>query len=166
MPSYRPSYKLCSNCGNSTYNASSGTYYCKHYQRKVDGDADGTGCWGWKSGGSNSSSSSNDGCFLTSACVKHLGKADDCVELQTLRQFRDGYMSKTPEGVHLIKTYYAVAPQIVQKIDNSATPAHYYDNIYATICKCLQLIKQNKLDETIQEYKQMVLSLQQEFGLI
>src|SRR3954469_9734346 len=32
------------------------------------------------------------GCFLTSAVVHWAGKADDCHELTTLRQFRDGYM--------------------------------------------------------------------------
>ncbi len=151
--------RLCCNCKNAKYGV--GGWYCNYYNWWVEGTHDGWRCAGWKS----ESSSSSGGCFLTSACVKHLGKPDNCDELQTLRAFRDGYMSKTEEGLSLIKQYYAVAPQIVEKIDASNETARYYDSIYATVCKCVELIKQDKFDETLQEYKNMVLSLQKEFGL-
>ncbi len=74
-------------------------------------------------------------------------------------------MAKTANGLKLIKTYYAVAPQIVQKVDSSANAGDYYNGICATICKRLELIKQNKLHQTIDEHKKMVLSLQNEFNI-
>lgn len=154
-------YWLCCKCGNVEHRTGAG-WYCTYYEQWVEGTNDGYGCPGWCDEDSGSSSSGSDGCFLTSACVKHLGKADDCMELQTLRAFRDNYMAKTEEGLWLIKRYYATAPQIVQKIESSNNSANYYNGIYQVICKCISLIKQNKLAETMQEYKQMVLSLQQQ----
>ncbi len=156
-------YWLCCKCGNVSHKT--GGWYCNYYNQWVEGTDDGYGCPGWCEEGEGSSSSSS-GCFLTSACVKHMGKADDCIELETLRKFRDGYMAQTSEGVNLIKTYYVVAPKIVQSIDNSPNATKYYDGIYATICNCLQLIQQNKFDQTVEEYKNMVLSLQRDFGLV
>ena len=147
-------YWLCCKCGNVRYGP--GGWYCNYYDRWVEGTDDGYNCPGWREEGSGSSSSSSGGCFLTSACVKYLGKSDDCTELQTLRKFRDEYMAKTEDGLRLVKEYYAIAPQIVEKIDASSNKACYYDGIYATICKCVALIGQNKLDETYQEYKKMV----------
>ena len=157
-------YWLCCKCGNARHTGGAG-WYCEYYEDFVDGTNDGYGCPGWCDEDSGSSSTDSDGCFLTSACVKHLGKADDCMELQTLRKFRDEYMARTADGLKLIKTYYAVAPQIVQKIDNSANAGNYYNGIYATICKCLDLINQNKFDQTVEEYKNMVLSLRNEFDI-
>lgn len=153
-------YWLCCKCGNASYGP--GGWHCDYYDKWIDGTEDGYGCSGWSSGGSKSRSS---GCFLTTACVKHMGKPDNCTELETLRKFRDEYMANTEEGLNLIKKYYVVAPQIVQKIDSSNNKNGYYNGIYSTICKCVDLIKQNKLNETMQEYKNMVLSLQNEFSI-
>lgn len=155
-------YWLCCKCGNVSNDG--GGWYCNYYEQYVEGTDDGYGCPGWCDEGSGSSSSSS-GCFLTSACVKHLGKPDDCMELQTLRQFRDQHMAQTTEGLALIKQYYATAPQIVQKIDSSDDKASYYDGIYATICKCIKLIEQNDHQQAICEYKNMVLTLKKQFNI-
>ena len=155
-------YWLCCKCGNCE--KMTGGWYCHYYGDYVEGTHDGYGCPGWQDESSGGGSGS-DGCFLTSACVKHLGKADNCEELETLRQFRDGYMAKTNDGLRLIKEYYATAPQIVTEIDKSSNKAHYYDGIYAIICKCISLIKQNKLDDAVCEYSNMVLSLKKEFSI-
>lgn len=104
-------------------------------------------------------------CFLTSACVDYLGKADDCEELTMLRAFRDNYMSKSEEGEKLVKEYYEVAPIIVEKIDASNKKAEYYADIYQTILKCIELIKDEKFVETQSEYVAMVKKYKAEFKL-
>ena len=43
------------------------------------------------------------GCFLTTAVCEYLGKADDCEELTTLRDYRDQWLAKQPGGVELIE---------------------------------------------------------------
>lgn len=110
-------------------------------------------------GGNNNSS-----CFLTSACVKFMGKADDCEELTVLRKFRDEYMKSTEEGAALVKEYYAVAPQIVEKIETSVDEKKYYDGIYSVVTNCVQLIKAGKNEETLKEYKAMVENLKKELS--
>ena len=103
-------------------------------------------------------------CFLTSACVGYMGKADDCKELTALRNFRDTYMKSTPEGRELVEEYYRIAPTIVENIDASPDRAKIYDGIYKTVEKCVALIENKEYEQTMTEYKNMVLRLQKDFG--
>lgn len=53
-------------------------------------------------------------CFITTAICEHLGQPDDCYELETLRMFRDSWLSDNyPMS---IVEYYRTAPQIVEKL--------------------------------------------------
>ncbi len=56
------------------------------------------------------------GCFLTAACCGLVGLPDDCVELTTLRRFRDGVMMATAGGRADVARYYALAPAILTEI--------------------------------------------------
>ncbi len=58
-----------------------------------------------------------EGCFLTTATVGAIGLADDCWELQTLRKFRDNVLKTTSKGRLLVKEYYDIAPDIVDRIN-------------------------------------------------
>lgn len=54
------------------------------------------------------------GCFLTTMVVQGLGKPDDCMELETLRSFRDTWLQYNyPDD---IATYYAEAPEVVEQL--------------------------------------------------
>ena len=106
--------------------------------------------------------SGGTGCFLTSACVDYLGKADDCEELTLLRSFRDHYMRSTENGNALVDEYYEIAPTLVDKINASTEKDKYYSYIYSVIEKCVDLIKQGKNQETLSEYKKMVLTLKEQ----
>ncbi len=55
-------------------------------------------------------------CWLTTAVVEMRGEADNGPTLTALREFRDDWLSSTPEGRELIADYYAVAPRIVSTI--------------------------------------------------
>lgn len=57
------------------------------------------------------------GCFLTSAAVGLLGRPDDCWELQALRQFRDGWLSRQAGGPDLITEYYRTAPAMAAQLE-------------------------------------------------
>ncbi len=155
---------------NSCFHFHSGSNWCevydanwneypltKYYRSAED-------CSHYDSSSDNHSGSHGSDCFLTSACVSHMGKSDDCEELTTLRAFRDGYMRTTDEGAKLIKEYYEIAPQIVQKIDASEHKHCTYCYIYSVVQKCVALIKQNKNQETMNEYKNMVLTLKKQFA--
>ncbi len=56
-------------------------------------------------------------CFLTTACVKYYGLKDDCYQLQTLRKFRDGYLSGSSQNRILVHQYYSIAPRLVKLLE-------------------------------------------------
>ena len=100
-------------------------------------------------------------CFLTSACVEYMGKPDDCEELTALRAFRDSYMASIANGQKLVKEYYAIAPKLVIKINESENEEEYYAHIYGVIQKCLTLIKGGNNEAALNEYESMVFMLKE-----
>ncbi|MDE6275049.1 MAG: hypothetical protein K2M75_00775 [Clostridia bacterium] len=102
------------------------------------------------------------GCFLTSACVEYKGKPDDCKELTALRLFRDTYMKSVKNGQKLIDEYYKIAPEIVERINNSELKNTYYEYIYSVIERCVDLLSHESNEETLKEYMTMVLKLKSE----
>ena len=100
-------------------------------------------------------------CFLTSACVEYLGKADTCDELTKLRAFRDGYLKAREDGDALIAQYYQIAPQIVEKINASNNRDKHYAYIYETVTKCLTCIDAGNNEQALDLYKAMVVALQE-----
>lgn len=111
-------------------------------------------------------SSSSGGCYLTTACVDHMGLADDCMELSTLRSFRDGYMSELEQGKEDIQEYYRTAPEIVKAIDESGSADDVYSKLYSdVIVPCVSMIKEEKNQEAYEKYKEMVLFLEKEYNI-
>ena len=104
-----------------------------------------------------------EGCFLTSACVNYLDKSDNCEELTKLRTFRDEYIKGLVGGQKIIDDYYAVAPTIVQKIDNSSNPDEYYQYIYRVIIDCIECIDNGANEDALSKYKSMVVLLKDKF---
>lgn len=100
-------------------------------------------------------------CFLTSACVEYLGKADDCEELTKLRAFRDGYLKERPDGKALVDEYYKIAPSIVKKINEDNNRDKHYAYIYETIKNCLVHIDGGNNEKALELYKAMVVSLKE-----
>ncbi len=117
------------------------------------------------SGYSSTGGTSSSGCFLTSACVDYLGKTDNCIELETLRAFRDEYMKATENGAALVEEYYRVAPAIVEKIDASPDKDAHYAYIYRCVEECLALLAAGKQEETVAAYTAMVQNLKSTFEL-
>ena len=73
---------------------------------------------------------SSGGCFITTAVCSTLDKGDDCAELTSFRQFRDGWLTNDDGGQALIEEYYQIAPQIVAAIDTQATSNDIYAGIW------------------------------------
>ena len=110
------------------------------------------------------SSSGSGGCYLTTACVEHMGLPDDCMELTTLRSFRDQYLANTENGEEEINDYYKTAPKIVSTINSSPNAKTVYQEMYAeVIVPCVELIKENKNEEAHEKYKAMVNSLKNKY---
>lgn len=139
-----------------------GDYYCVKQEKVVDSDTyykycrnyDYDDCPIYKRQSSGSS------CFLTSACVFAKGLPDDCYELQTLRNYRDNWLSKAEGGLAAISHYYIVAPKIVAAIDRLAERNEIYEMIYTMMVKpCIEFIEQEKYQEAFDLYRKMTLQL-------
>lgn len=102
-------------------------------------------------------------CFLTTACCDWRGLPDDCEELTLLRHYRDTYLRDSEAGVSAIRHYYNIAPSIVAAIDRDRDAKSIYDWIYEVIQQCLVAIRRQDYDSVFEQYKQMVLDLEQRY---
>ena len=143
-----------------------GDYYCIKQEKVVDSDIyykycrnyDYSDCPIYKH------QSSSSGCFLTSACVSAKGLPDDCYELQTLRNYRDNWLTKAEGGLAAISHYYIVAPKIVAAIDKLAERNEIYSMIYDKMIKpCVEFIEQKKYQDAFELYRNMTLQLANQY---
>lgn len=103
-------------------------------------------------------------CFITTAVCTSLGKGDGCAELNTFRNFRDGWLAGVPGGPAKISEYYLFAPFIVRAIDRSGRSEEVYRGIWETYLEpCLCEIASGKPEACAGRYEQMVLDLEQDW---
>lgn len=110
---------------------------------------------------SGKTETTNVGCYLTTACIKHMqDKFDDnCHELTILRWFRDNFVSKDD-----IEHYYKIAPNIVKNIEKSSERDKIYNDIYNNvILTCLAAIEKKNYDFAYKRYKDNILELENKF---
>lgn len=104
--------------------------------------------------------SGTEGCFLTTACVEARGLADDCLELKTLRAFRDNYMANLSNGQSEIEKYYEIAPEIVKSINSCANAKETWAFIYdKLIVPSVNMIKAGNFEKAYSHYKEYALML-------
>lgn len=100
---------------------------------------------------------SSGGCYITTATCRQFGKADDCYELTTFREYRDKILLNEPEGQAIVDEYYKVAPQIVRNIENSGRSKEIYWEIWNEYLKqCLQYIESKEYEKCKALYVAMV----------
>ena len=99
------------------------------------------------------------GCFLTTAACQYKGLADNCHELEVLRQFRDEYLLATDEGRQLVALYYLIAPKIAERLVRISD----LEEVWRTITDCVALIEAARYQEAVHAYQKMVRSLQTRF---
>lgn len=99
------------------------------------------GNWGNAGGGGG-------GCFITTACVEHQGLPDDCIELQTLRKYRDILIKNDDEFRSKVLEYYRKAPLIIQAIEKTDNKVDIYDNLYHKMIQpCVSFLINGKTNE-------------------
>ena len=145
----------------SYYTFRQGDYYCQKNQKYVNEDVYYKYCRNWDYRDCPIYKGNDSGsCYLTSACTYAKGLADDCYELETLRKYRDTWLRKTEEGEKLVRKYYEIAPKIVSAINERTDSKAVYEMIYNRMVKpCVELIEQNKMEETLALYQRMTLEL-------
>ncbi len=103
-------------------------------------------------------------CYITTAVCRYQGKADDCYELTTLRDYRDSYLMKSQEGRALVEEYYELAPRLVMTMHMLPQEEDLYQNLYRDyLLPCLHMIEDGKNEECKKLYMDMVLGLKERF---
>ena len=112
---------------------------------------------------SDSDKSSDDGgCIVSTACIEAEGLNDDCMELETLRYFRDHYVINLPNGDSEISTYYKIAPSIVRTIKSLPDSKRILKDIYnSLVIPCVDLIKSYKFNAAFGLYKNQIQQIYQ-----
>lgn len=146
----------CGTCVEYEYKGQNEKGYCNRYRAYYYHD---DSCSHWKEGDNYSSGSG--GCFITTACCEHMGLDDDCVELTTLRRFRDNYLLHNGVGKELTQSYYRIAPEFVEKINAREDKAIIYEEIYQKIMRIVNLINSSANEDAIVEYLKLLLFAQE-----
>lgn len=107
----------------------------------------------------------DDGCFITTACVKYYGFDDNCYQLQTLRNFRDNYLLSDKKNKPLVQQYYSLAPKIVKLLNKSPERDILYRKIFGNINSACYLIDQKKYKEAKSLYIKVVSRLAKYFRI-
>lgn len=103
-------------------------------------------------------------CYITTAVCDSLGKADNCYELNLLREYRDNYLIHTEAGEEIVQKYYDIAPTIVKRISREEKADEIYQNIWDEYLKpCVSFIEDGKCEECREKYTEMVHSLQKKY---
>ena len=111
---------------------------------------------------------SSSSCYITTIICNVLGYSDDSPVLNTLREFRDNYLQKDPKYLKLLMEYDVVGPTLAYFIEDEYKKTQdkemwtLFYNFY--LSQTANLISENKYDEAIDRYKEMVDSLKDYFG--
>ena len=89
-------------------------------------------------------------CILTTACIRARGLPDNCLELTTIRAFRDDYLKREPTGQAIVADYYATAPHIVAAINQDPLGPLVYADLYdRLVVRAVELIQAGHHQEAL-----------------
>ena len=116
------------------------------------------------SGGSSSSGSSGGLCFISTACVVARGLPDNCLELRTLRNFRDTFVRGLPQGERIVQDYRTTAPRIVTAITARQDSVAVFNDLYTRLVeRSVALVQSGKLREAFINYQGIVQELKETY---
>lgn len=141
-------------------------YWCKEKRRYVE-PTDST-CYAFL----EDKSQSNDGgyqpsgCYITTIIVDILGYEDNCEVLNILRNFRDTTLKANIEYLPLLFEYDQVGPIICEYIKKEKNNYRFCLGLLKHfLIPCVQAIKEEKIEDAIAIYQNMVMYLNDEFNL-
>lgn len=103
-------------------------------------------------------------CFVTTAVCCGLHKPQDCREIELMKRYRDEYLFIQQDGEALIKEYYDIAPTIVKRIAQGASPEEKYLYLWEHyISRCISFVENHENERCRQLYEAMMSELRAEY---
>ena len=114
----------------------------------------------------NSKSHQSSGCYLTTAMCNILNYPDDNYYLQTLRTFRDTKLKTNVNYIPLLLTYDVIGPQIAKNLNEDENRQIIASTLLQNfISKAVIAIENNKIDEAVNIYSAMTISLAERYNI-
>lgn len=105
-------------------------------------------------------------CYISTAVFTALGYDDNNEMLVSLRNFRDTYMSSTPELKAMVKEYYITSPAIIAAIQPRTNINEIFLEIYNDyLVKAVKAIELGKNEIALKIYTRMYLKLKRLAGV-
>lgn len=127
--------------------------YCK-YDYKV------SNCPFYKDYGPVSSS-----CFITTITCDILGKKDNDIVMQKLRNFRDNILQKNEEYYEILKQYDVIGPIVVDNLMNDSEKELFTPILYSILDRITKLIDEKDYESAVERYRIMTLLLINRYNL-
>ncbi len=106
------------------------------------------------------------GCFITTAIVDVLGMDDDCVEMQTLRNFRNTVMQSDEAYIKLLAEYDIVGPKIALALrENEKSKEIAFAAFTKFIKPVVSHVQNGEIEAAINLYANMVRYFKEAFGI-
>lgn len=110
--------------------------------------------------------SSDEDCFVTTACIKYYGLRENCYQLQTLRKFRDNYLMKSVNNRILVQNYYFIAPQLVHLLEIDKKRKSLFKFIFREIEEACAAIEKRQFHKAKLIYHNTILQLLSYFKIV
>ena len=146
-------------------------YYCREkcrYMNVSDSEANYCRYFSYNGGNKNNNGGYRpSGCYITTIVVDILGYEDNCEVLQTLRNWRENYLKTKIEHLPILFEYDIVGPLIAKYISLEKNKYQLCLGLMKYfLIPCVNLIKENKLEEAVEVYKNMVLHLKDNYAIV
>jgi len=102
-------------------------------------------------------------CYLTTACVRAMELPDNCLELTTLRGFRDRILMPDSYGRKAVQEYYEIAPEIVQAVSRQSNAQGIWQDVYKDVSHAVFLVLSGDFEGAFKHYQQMTMGLKGKF---
>jgi len=108
----------------------------------------------------------SSGCYLTTIVCKVLGKKDNDLVLNVMRNFRDNVLQTNPDYYDILRDYDMIGPSIAKAIEldenNKQLSSGLYNNNLSEICKAIMCGEENM---AVDSYLSMTSGLIDYYGL-
>lgn len=162
---------VCSQCiyvewDNKERYTSKDRYWCKDMRRYVEKTDRACKYFVLDESKKNDGGYQPSGCYITTIIVEILGYEDNCEVLNVLRNFRDTTLKTNIDYLPLLFEYDKVGPIICECLKNEKNNYRFCLGLLEHfLIPCVKAIKEEKIEEAINIYQNMVMYLNDEFNL-
>ncbi len=98
-------------------------------------------------------------CFITTACLRALGKPQDSLEFRAMKVLTKEHILKSMQGKRDYVKYGKQAPRIVQAIEARPDSREIWGRVYGKLGEISDLVFSDRREEGYQAYKNLVSEL-------